>query len=181
MKLEAEVWVDAKPEVVWAVMLDLEKAQRFVPLLLSVEPLSQAPDVGAVVRMTFGRGDRRLTTDATVTEFEPLRRLALRANVEEVDATIDIHWLAEAKDEGTLVHQSVSARFHSMIARIGARALFGQAETQQRDALQRFKEVAESEAADAASSNNPPSETVSADSASAGSEETERSGEPGAE
>ena len=147
MKLEADVWVDAPPEVVWDVMLDLEGAQRFVPLLLEAAPLNEAPGVGAVVRMTFGQGGRRLTTDANVTHFTPPRRLGLQADVEEVDVSISIDWRAEPKDGGTSVHQAVEASFHSMMARLGARAFVGKAEAQQREALDRFKAVAEAEAA----------------------------------
>ncbi len=145
MKLNADVWVDAPPETVWDVMLDLKGAPRFVPLLLTAEPLDDAPEVGSQVRMTFGRGERRLTTVATVTHFVPPRHLALQADVDDVDVSLDIEWRAEPKDGGTLVRQAVEARFHTMIARLGARALFSQAEAKQREALDRFKVVAEAE------------------------------------
>lgn len=145
MKMDAEVWVDAPPETVWEVMLDLDAAPRFVPLLVSAEPLDVEPAAGSKVRLTFGGGDRRLTTVATVTRFVPPRLLALAATVEEADADVDIVWQAEPKDGGTLVTQRVEARFRSMLARLAARAFFGQAETKQREALDRFKAVVEGE------------------------------------
>jgi len=126
MHLESETWIDAPPERVWARVADLAASPGIVPFLERAEPQADGPvAVGARSRLTFARGGQTVEADAVVTELDPPRRLAVRAEVAGLPVHVDVAWALASERGGTRVVQTVDVEARSFLARLAAGSLLG--------------------------------------------------------
>lgn len=165
MKLDHVVVIKRPPEDVWRTLMDFERASAFIPYLREIRLLHDAEKIeeGSRVRIVLGMdGGRSLTLDARVRELDPPNQMVVEGAHEALSVQADVTWLLEAVGKGgssTRFRQTVELQFRSMIARIGARAMIGRAESELSEGLARFKQIAEERPAKG-SSGGPDSETA---------------------
>ncbi len=153
MKLDHVVVIKRPPEDVWRTLMDFERASAFIPYLREIRLLHDAEEIveGSRVRVVLGAdGDRVLTLDARVRELDPPNQMVVGGSHEALSVQADVTWLLEAVGKGgssTRFRQTVELQFRSMIARIGARAMIGRAESELTEGLARFKRIAEEQPA----------------------------------
>jgi carbon monoxide dehydrogenase subunit G len=127
VEFEHSVHVDAAPEAVWARLTDVKRLGALVPGIESLELPEGGLTKGARVAATVRAMGRRETAEAVVTAVDPGRRLALEAEVPQARARAAVEWNITPDGSGSRVTQKIAIKFNSAIARVAAKALLGDA------------------------------------------------------
>ena len=103
MKIQVSIKVDRPPEMVWPVLVDVERWSDWTPSIIEVRRMDRSPlDVGSIVRI---RQPRLKTMDWRVTEFQKGRYFVWETRSPGV-LTVASHAIRE-QDGGSIVDLTI--------------------------------------------------------------------------
>jgi uncharacterized protein YndB with AHSA1/START domain len=111
--------VDRPPGDVWDVLVDLQQAFRWRPLVKAMETLDGRPvHAGSVVRITHEFFGRSGTTVSRTVEFEPGRRWVLRSAARPEGMEGWFEFIVEPEGNGTRVIATCELKAHRFLTRL---------------------------------------------------------------
>jgi len=109
-------YIDRPPQQVWDVLVNLEVAPRWRPLVKSMETEDGLPvHAGSRVRLTIEFMGKRQSRTSTTVAFEPPRRWTLRSS-DKPQMEGFFEFLLEAQGAGTQVVSTCDLKAHAFLA-----------------------------------------------------------------
>ena len=145
MHIQRTIEIRTRPEALWKLLTDAEQVKRWIPELVSDEPVTPGPDrVGSVSRLKVREGSRIVDYTSEITVYEPTTHFEIELKAGSLGAK-PMRVSYEIKDDPTLLRYTARWRPSGIMLRLMHPLIAVMARRNTRVTLQRIKAIAEEE------------------------------------